>query len=169
MLIFLVLYAKIASITIYISTFESMKKIGRHKNALVILLSQGMFICSSFATVFQWTDANNRVHYSDVPPVETVTSKVTTASQHTNQQKFVNGIKRPIEKHSRIQSTDATTNVKQKQQSLKNKNCNIAQRNLATLHKNYIILKNNNKLTKLSENQHAKKVNETEKQISEFC
>lgn len=141
------------------------------------------------ATIFKWTDKQGQEHFSDLPPNNDAKVELLEVQRHDNTDRIINQTSKKstnnytnkIKSYKKIKEHHSDENVSPMIQNLKNtsgslkkqdiinKNCEIAQNNLAQLDKSDVILKENNKLDKLSKSKHQSKIKTTQKQVTKFC
>lgn len=148
----------------------------KHSLAIVLLLTS----ISSHAALNKWVDADGKVHYSDTAPAD-VEVKTLRRSAAPDAITPVSGAAAPKSlaereaewKKSQKTKEEATQKAAQEQEaaSVKQKNCESARNNLATLENSPAIVTYNDKGERAFMDDAARKQNidEVRKAISSFC
>lgn len=138
---------------------------------------------SSQAGVSKWVDAEGKVHYSDIPPSDIKAKSIKSTERHdtTDNVTPATGVATPktlAEREAEWKKTQKTKEEaaqksaqKQEAASIKQKNCENARKNLATLENSPAIVTYDSKgeRTEMDDASRKQSIQEARKAISTYC
>jgi len=153
---------------------------GRRLQTAALIIAALLLQSPVFASIYKWTDASGEVHYTQTPPPSGVNSQIIQGapppaeSQQTirkEQQKLQEQLDAMEER--RIEREEEEDIEKQHQELIKinEKNCIIAENNLAKLHQGGIkrYLTPEGEVIRLTEEDRQRRITEAKKQVEKFC